>query len=331
MSIPETMRAWRVTELGEPAQALSLEDVAVPEPASDEALVRIRAVAANFPDVLLCRGQYQVRPELPFVPGVEFVGELVSGEVAGVGVGARVVGSKIGVLSEYATLPAADVWAAPETLDDASASGLTVAYQTAWFGLHRRAALRSGEWVLVHAAAGGVGLAAAQIAAAAGAHVIGVVGTEAKVAVARDSGCEVVVVRGRDDIAAVVREATGGRGADVVFDPVGGEAFTVSTKCIAFEGRIVVVGFAGGEIQTLPAGHVLVKNYTVLGLHWGLYPSVRPDLVDQAREEITALADAGAIHPVVDRVVPFEQTPEALTALASGATIGRVVIELTSS
>jgi NADPH2:quinone reductase len=173
-----------------------------------------------------------------------------------------------------------------------------------------------------------VGLAAVQLGVAAGARVIGVVGSDAKAAVAREAGAEVVLVRGVDDLVAGVKAATGGHGADVVFDPVGGAAFDASTKCIAFEGRIVVVGFAGGTIQTLPAGHVLVKNYSVLGLHWGMYPRVRPDLIDVARTELTRLAGAGTIRPVVDHAVPFEQAPEALTALASGSTVGRVVIEL---
>ncbi|NLP84139.1 NADPH:quinone oxidoreductase family protein [Microbacterium sp. CFH 90308] len=330
--VPAEMRAWRVTRLGEPAEALSLDVVPVPAPGPGEVLVRVASVAANFPDVLLCRGEYQVKPELPFSPGIELVGTVAAAgaDVSGVAVGDRVVGSKIGVLSEYAVLPASDVWRAPDALADAEAAGLTVAYQTAWFGLHRRAALRSGEWLLVHAAAGGVGLAAVQLGAAAGARVIGVVGSEAKAAVARDAGAEVVLVRGADDLVAGVKAATGGHGADVVFDPVGGAAFEASTKCVAFEGRIIVVGFAGGRIQSLPAGHLLVKNYSVVGLHWGLYPRVRPDLIDDARAELTRLAGDGVVRPVVDRVVPFAQAPEALTALAGGSTVGRVVIQVAS-
>jgi NADPH2:quinone reductase len=323
------MRAWRVTTLGEPADALSLDTVPTPRPGDGEVLVRVHAVAANFPDVLLCRGEYQVKPALPFSPGIELVGTVTAlgPGVSGFALGDRVLGSKIGVLSEYAVLPASDLWAAPAVLADAEAAGLTVAYQTAWFGLHRRAGLEPGEWLLVHAAAGGVGLAAVQLGVAAGARVIGVVGSEAKAAVARSAGAEAVLIRDVDDVVAGVKAATDGHGADVVFDPVGGAAFEASTKCIAFEGRIVVVGFAGGAIQALPAGHVLVKNYSVLGLHWGLYPRVRPDLIDDARAELTRLASAGGIHPVVDRVVPFERAPEALAALASGETVGRVVIQ----
>jgi len=329
--LPTTMRAWRVHTLAEPAQALTLDEVPVPTPGPGEVLIRVRAVAANFPDVLLCRGEYQVKPELPFSPGIEAVGTVAAfgADVSGFAVGDRVIGSKIGLLSEYATITGDDVWAAPEALEDAAVSGLTVAYQTAWFGLHRRAGLESGETLLVHAAAGGVGLAAVQLGAAAGATVIGVVGSEAKAEVVRAAGASTVLVRGRDDLVAGVKEATGGRGVDVVFDPVGGDAFTASTKCIAFEGRIIVVGFAGGTIQELPAGHVLVKNYSVLGLHWGLYPRVRPDLIESARADLHRLAADGVIAPVVDHVVPFDRAPEALTALAGGATVGRVVIDLT--
>ncbi|WP_431802033.1 NADPH:quinone oxidoreductase family protein [Microbacterium sp. bgisy203] len=331
-TVPETMRAWRVTTLGEPADALSLDDVPVPAPASGEVLVRVRAVAANFPDVLLARGEYQVKPELPFIPGIECVGDVVAlGEGADAGsfrIGDRVLASKIGVLAEYAAVPASDVHPAPATLPDAAAAGLFVAYQTAWFGLHRRAALQPGEWLLVHAAAGGVGAAAVQLGVAAGARVIGVVGSEAKAEVARAAGAEVVLIRGVDDIAQGVKAATGGHGADVVFDPVGGDAFAASTKCIAFEGRIVIVGFASGTIPQLPAGHVLVKNYSLLGLHWGLYTQVAPHLVAEAHREITRLADDGAISPVVDHVVPFGEAPAALTDLAGGQTVGRVVIEV---
>jgi len=331
-ALPETMRAWRVTSLAEPADALSLDEVPVPAPAPDEVLIRVCAVAANFPDVLLCRGEYQVKPELPFSPGVEGVGVVAAvGEgVTSAAVGDRVAAAVFHTLAEYAVVPAADLWHVPAELSDAAASGLTIAYQTAWFGLHRRAALHEGEWLLVHAAAGGVGIAAVQLGAAAGARVIGVVGSEAKAAVAREAGAEAVLIRGVDDLALRVKEITAGHGADVVFDPVGGAAFTASTKCIAFEGRIVVVGFAGGEIQSLPAGHVLVKNYSVLGLHWGLYSRMSPDLVVGARGDLTRLVGTGAVRPVVDRVVPFAQAPDALTALADGGTVGRVVVDVTA-
>lgn len=330
---PTTMRAWRVTGPGEPADVLRLDDVPVPAPGPGEVLVRARAVAVNFPDVLLARGEYQVRPEPPFVPGIELCGDVVAlGEgVApgerGLAPGARVVGSAIGVLSELAVLPAAAVRPAPEALDDAGAAALTIAYQTAWFGLHRRAELQPGEHLLVHAAAGGVGTAAVQLGAAAGAHVIGVVGSAAKAEVAREAGAEHVLVRD-GDLAARVKELTAGPGADVVFDPVGGTSFEQSTRCVAFEGRIVVVGFASGEVPPVRANHALVKNYSVLGLHWALYQQRRPDLVDEAHRALTLLADEGAVRPVVADVVPFEDAPAAVQRLAGGTTTGRLVVRV---
>ncbi|MGF0116620.1 NADPH:quinone oxidoreductase family protein [Promicromonospora sp. Marseille-Q5078] len=333
------MRAWRVVRHGEPSEVLELADVPVPEPGPGEVLVRVRAVAVNFPDALLARGRYQVQPELPFVPGIE-----LSGDVAALGpgvsarrvaVGDRVVGSTIGVLSQYATVPVESVRLAPETLDDAQAAALTIAYQTAWFGLHRRAGLRAGETLLVHAAAGGVGTAACQLGAAAGARVIGVVGSEAKADVARAAGAERVIVRGADradgaDLAAQVKELTAGAGADVVFDPVGGTSFEQSTRCVAFEGRIVVVGFASGEIPPVRANHALVKNYSVLGLHWALYQQRRPDLVDDAHARLTELAAAGRVRPVVEGVVEFGDAPAAVQRLADGRTTGRLVVRVAS-
>ncbi|MGA7147882.1 MAG: NADPH:quinone oxidoreductase family protein [Microbacterium sp.] len=330
MPQPDTMRAWRVTTLGEPADALVLDEVPVPAPGPGELLLRVGAVAANFPDVLLARGQYQVRPELPFIPGVECSGTIAAlGDgVTGVAVGDRVVAAKIGVLAEYAVVPASAVQKIPDALTDVAASGLTIAYQTAWFALHRRAQLRADEWLLVHAAAGGVGAATVQLGAAAGARVIGVVGSAAKAEVARAAGAEHVIVRDVDDVVASVKEITGGHGADVVFDPVGGDAFQASTRCVAFEGRIVVIGFASGEIPTLTVSHTLVKNYSVVGLYWGLYQERFPELVADAHADLMRLFEGGAIDPVVDHVVPFAEAPAALTALASGKTVGRVVISL---
>ncbi|MFE5310292.1 NADPH:quinone oxidoreductase family protein [Isoptericola sp. NPDC056578] len=328
-----TMRAWRVTGPGEPTEVLRLDEVPAPVPGEGEVLVRVRAVAVNFPDVLLARGEYQVRPEPPFVPGIELCGDVVAlgeGVAAGdrgLAPGVRVVGSAIGVLSELAVLPAAAVRPAPEGLGDAEAAALTIAYQTAWFALHRKARIRPGERLLVHAAAGGVGTAAVQLGIAAGARVIAVVGSPAKAAVATAAGAHHVLVRGAD-LAAQVKELTGGAGADVVVDPVGGTAFEQSTRCIAFEGRIVVVGFASGDVPRVRANHALVKNYDVLGLHWALYQQRRPELVDAAHDALARLAAEGAVRPVVADVVPFEDAPAAVQRLAGGTTTGRLVVRV---
>lgn len=324
------MRAWHVERYGEPVDVLRLAEVPDPVPGPGQVLVGVRAVAVNFPDVLLARGQYQERPPLPFVPGIELCGDVlaVGDGVEHVAVGDRVVGSRIGVLAERAVLDTHEVWPAPPGLSDEQAAGFVIAYQTAWFALHRRASLRRGETVLVTAAAGGVGTATVQLATAAGARVVGVVGSEAKAAVARDAGAHVVVDRSAQDVVAAVREATGGAGVDVVVDPVGGDAYEAATRCVAFEGRIVVVGFAGGTIQDARASHALVKNYGVLGLHWALYARRRPDLVRLAHRALTGLVEQGAVRPVVSDVVPFEQAPEAVARLAGGGTTGRLVVRV---
>jgi NADPH2:quinone reductase len=327
-----SMRAWRVATLAEPRDALRLDTVERPQAGPGEVLVRIAAVSVNFADVLLARGQYQVRPELPFVPGVEASGVIAAlGEgVDGFTVGDRVAGVGIGMLAEYVAVPAQAVHRLPDELDFDAASGLMVAYQTAWFGLHHRARLRAGDWLLVHAAAGGVGAAAVQLGVAAGARVIAVVGDDRKAEAARASGAEIVLRRGDDDLVAKIREITGGRGVDVVFDPVGGASFVASTRVVAFEGRIIVVGFAGGEMQSMSSSHLLVKNYDVIGLYWATYQDQRPALVAEAHDDLMRLFRSGAITPGVDSVAPFDDAPAAFERLAAGAAIGRAVIRVST-
>ncbi|SEG58043.1 NADPH2:quinone reductase [Actinacidiphila yanglinensis] len=325
------MKAWRVHETGEPREAMRLDDVPTPQPGPGEVLLRVRAANVNFPDALLCRGRYQIRPPLPFTPGVELCGEVAETgpEVTGVGPGDRVITTAAlpgGAFAEYAVVPAAGVLPAPEALDDAEAAALHIGYQTGWFGLHRRAALRAGETLLVHAAAGGVGSAAVQLGKAAGATVIGVVGGAEKAKAARESGADVVVDRRSEDFVAVVKEATGGRGADVVYDPVGGDAYTRSTKCVAFEGRIVVVGFTSGTIPAPGLNHALVKNYAILGLHWGLYATHDPAAVRAAHDSLTRLAAEGTVKPLVSARVPMEEAARAVQSVADGTTVGRVVV-----
>ncbi|WP_431963227.1 NADPH:quinone oxidoreductase family protein [Actinacidiphila sp. bgisy160] len=325
------MKAWRVHENGEPREAMRLDEVPDPQPGPGELLLKVRAANVNFPDGLLCRGHYQVRPPLPFTPGVEFCGEVLAvGEgVTGHFVGDRVIGPAAlpgGAFAELAVVPAASVLPAPPALDDAEAAALHIGYQTGWFGLHRRAGLRAGETLLVHAAAGGVGSAAVQLGKAAGATVIGVAGGPGKARTARELGADVVVDRTSEDFVAAVKEATGGRGADVVYDPVGGEAYTRSTKCVAFEGRILVVGFTSGTIPSPGLNHALVKNYSIVGLHWGLYNTHDPAAVRGCHEELTRLAAEGAIKPLVSERVALEDAADAVQRVADGTTTGRVVV-----
>lgn len=323
------MKAWQVGALGEPRDVMQLVDLDSPTPGEGQLRVRVLASAANFPDALMCRGLYQVKPELPFTPGVELCGEVleIGSGVEGFAVGDRVIGASDiphGAFAEEALMGAGGTFGAPDGLDDAQAGGFFIGYQTGWFGLHRRAHLQPGETLLVHAAAGGVGSAAIQLGKAAGARVIGVVGGPAKVEVARQLGADVVVDRHTEDFVAVVKAETGGRGADVIYDPVGGDTYDRSTKCIAFEGRILVIGFAGGTIQTPPLGHALVKNYSIVGLHWGLYSRVEPAAVLACHAELTRLVSTGALAPLVSERLALDAVADGVQRLADGTTVGRV-------
>lgn len=314
------MQAWRVHRNGEPSEVMRLEEVDRPEPGEGQVLLKVRAANINFPDALLCRGHYQVTPPLPFTPGVEICGETEDGR--------RVIANPAlphGGLAEYVVADEAALLPAPEALDDAEAAALHIGYQTGWFGLHRRAHLQEGETLLVHAASGGVGSAAVQLGKAAGARVIGVVGGPDKAAVARELGCDVVLDRRSDDIVGV-KEATGGRGADVVYDPVGGDAYAKSAKCVAFEGRIVIVGFASGAIPSPALNHALVKNYSIVGLHWGLYNQRDPRAVLRCHETLTEYAAKGLIKPLISDRVAFADAADAVQRVADGSTTGRLVV-----
>jgi len=323
------MRAWTVDRLGEPREVLRLATTPIPAPGARQLLVRVLAAPANFPDALLCRGTYQVKPDLPFTPGLELCGvvEATGENVTGFSPGDRVIGSSVlpaGAFAEYALMNEAAAFAAPGSLDDAQAASLYLGYQTSWFALHRRAALRRGEWLLVHAAAGGVGSSAVQLGKAAGARVIAVVGGPEKARYAKELGADYVVDRLSEDFVAVVNDVTGGHGADVIYDPVGGETYQRSTKCVAFEGRILVIGFAGGEIQQARLNHALIKNYSIVGLHWGLYRTRDPLAVAACQAELNRQADAGTLRPLVSRRVALEDVATSIQQLADGGTVGRI-------
>ncbi|UUZ45363.1 NADPH:quinone oxidoreductase family protein [Janibacter limosus] len=326
-----SIRAWQVQQLGEAADVLTLVDAPEPTPGPGQVRVRVRASAVNFADTLLCKGEYRVRPDPPFVPGMEVCGDVleVGADVTHVAVGDRVLGGTALPHGGYASeclMEGARTFPAPAGLDDAASAALMISYQTGWFGLHRRAALREGETLLVHAASGGVGSAAVQLGKAAGARVIGVVGGADKVEIAERLGCDVVIDRKVEDIITRVKEVTDGRGADVVYDPVGGPSYTASTKCIAFEGRIVVVGFASGRIPEPRLNHAMVKNYSILGLHLWLYEQHEPESMRACHADLVRLADAGQIEPLVAERFDFEEVPAALTRIAGGSSTGRIVV-----
>jgi NADPH2:quinone reductase len=316
------MRAWRVHELGDPLKVMSLDEVDQPAPGEGQVLVKVRAAALNFPDVLMAMGMYQEKPPLPYTPGVELCGEIVE-------TGQRVIGGPSGgpgAFAEYALMDADSTWPVPDDMSDEKAAALYLTYQTGYVGLHRRAHIAPGDWLLVHAGAGGVGSAAIQLGKAAGAHVIATAGGERKVEVCRQLGADHVVDYSTEDFVPVVKEVTGGHGADIVYDPVGGDVFDKSRKCIAFEGRLVVVGFTSGRIPEAPASHLLVKNYSVVGLHWGLYRTMDPPRIGMVHEELTRLVADGHIDPLVSQALPLDEAPAALKALADRNTVGKVVL-----
>jgi len=332
----EPVTAWRVHELGDPADVLRLERVSPPAPGPGQLGIEVTACALNFADALLCRGTYQDKPPLPFTPGLE-----VCGVVSAVGRGAAeqapaddLLGRRVialpalphGGLAERAVAAVTDVFTIPDTMDDITAAALPVTYQTGWFGLYHRAALAPGETVLVHAGAGGVGSAAIQLARARGARVIATAGGADKVARCLELGAERAIDYRSEDFVEATKAFTDGRGADVIYDSVGGDTFDGSRRCVAFEGRIVVVGFAGGRIAEAPTNHLLVKNYSVVGLHWGLYRTRRTDLVRACHEELVRLHQEGAIAPLIGEVRPLAEAAAALTDLAGRTTVGKVVL-----
>ena len=324
------MRAWQVQRLGDPEQALQLAEVDDPRPEPGEIVIEVRAAALNFFDILLCSGEYQERPELPFTPGGEISGTILeTGEGADLQIGRRVIATPPlprGGYADKVAVPESSVFPIPESMPFEKAAALPITYQTSHVALHHRAQLESGETVLVHAGAGGVGSAAIQIAKAAGARVIATAGGSEKVGVCKELGAEIAVDYREENFIEVVKEATEGRGADVIFDPVGGDVFDGSRRCVAFEGRIVVIGFAGGRIAEAPTNHILVKNYSVVGMHWGLYTKVMPDLVRSTHEDLVDLYEAGEIDPLISEIASFEQLPEALRLLGGRDTYGKIIV-----
>ncbi len=324
------MRAWRVHELGEPADVMVLDDVDVPTARAGEVLVDVGAASLNFPDVLMCRGKYQEKPALPFIVGGEVAGTVAAlGDgVAGLEVGQRVLAlTRTGGLCERTVAPAAVTFPIPDTLDDAAAAALHIVYQTSHIALHRRAAIREGETLLVHAGAGGVGSSAIQLGVAAGARVLATAGGVDKVAVCRELGAEIAIDYRADDFVAAVKDATGGRGADVIYDPVGGDVFDRSLKCIAWEGRLLVIGFASGRIADLPTNRTLLKNCSVVGVNWGMYNLMEPDLIRRTHDELMALHAAGKIAPLVSEVLAMADARTATQRLADRGTVGKIVVD----
>ncbi len=322
------MRAIVIDRLMEPGD-LRVSEIEAPAPAAGELAIRVSAAACNFSDLLLMRGRYQEKPPLPFVLGREAAGEVVA---VGQGVPEERIGRRVfaltgtGAFAEQVVVPAELATDMPEGMPFDEAAALPIVYPTAYAGLVFRGALQPGESLLVHAAAGATGLAAVQIGRALGARVIATAGGADKLEVAREAGAHVCIDSREGDFVDAVRQETDGRGADVIFDPVGGEIFERSLKCIAWDGRLVVVGFASGTIPEVKANRIMLKNIAVTGLHWPAYREHAPEKMAQAFRGCAELYSTGAIRPVIQMRVPLERVGEALTALDERRTVGKLVV-----
>jgi NADPH2:quinone reductase len=291
--------------------------------------VDVRAAGCNFFDILMVRGEYQVKPPFPFIPGGELSGVVraVGPGVEGFAPGDRVLAAApLGGFAERAAVPAAGAWRVPDGMSFEEAAGFPIVYPTSYAGLVHRAQLRAGETLLVHAAAGGVGIAAVQIGKALGARVIATAGGPDKLAVALRAGADVALDYRTGAWVDEVRAATGGQGADVIYDPVGGDVFDASLKCIAWNGRLLVVGFASGRIPEVKMNRVLLKNISLVGLHWGAHALHEPERIRETFRALFALHREGKIAPVVYRAYPLAELSAALAALGGRATYGKVVV-----
>ncbi|MGH3738639.1 MAG: NADPH:quinone oxidoreductase family protein [Micromonosporaceae bacterium] len=322
------MKAVQVVRLEGP-EALEVNEVPEPDPGG-QVLVEVHAAGLTFPDVLLTRGLYQLKPEPPFTPGSEIAGVVrAAPDGAAVKPGDRVAGFPgIGGLAELVAVPPHLVFGLPDRLSYAAGAGVPMNYLTVHFALVRRGQLREGETVLVHGAGGGVGTAAIQLAKALGARVIAVASTEAKQAAARRAGAdEAVPVDGFKDAA---KQLTDGRGVDVVVDPVGGDRFTDSLRSLAPEGRLLVIGFTGGEIPTVKVNRLLLNNTAVVGVGWGAFALPRPEFVPSQWAELLPHLESGALDPVLGETYPVERAAEAVAALERREATGKLIVTFRS-
>lgn len=318
------MRTFQVISHDSPPQ---LVERAKPTPVKGEVMVNIEACGLNFADLLMAKGTYQQTPDLPFTLGMEVCGTVVSlgPDTEGPRIGTRVaVFGGAGGLAEYGVFPADRCLPVPDRMTAVEAAGFQVAYGTSHLALTRRAALQPGETLVVFGAAGGVGLTAVEIGKQLGARVIAVARGAEKCAVARRAGAD-HTIDATDDIIAAIK-ALGG--ADVVYDPVGGDLFKAAIKIARPEARIITIGFASGIVPQIPANHILVKNITVIGFYWGGYAGFNDAALRDSLATLLAWYDQGRLHPHISHVLPLEEAAAALDAIASRTSTGKVVVTI---
>ncbi|MGH7686259.1 MAG: NADPH:quinone oxidoreductase family protein [Candidatus Dormibacteria bacterium] len=318
------MRAQQFSELTGP-DALHLVDAPEPD-ASAGVLIEIESAGVSFPDLLMSRGLYQTKPPLPFIPGVEVAGTVLSATNDEFARGEHVMAlTLVGGYAERVSASTALTVRVPRGLSMQAAGGFLMNHHTAHFALARRGRVRAGDVVLVHGAGGGLGSACVQVASGLGARVFGVVSSDAKAGVARAAGADEVIAT-TVDWAAAVRELTDGRGVDAVIDPVGGDRFDQSVRCLAPEGRLVVVGFTEGRIPSVQANRILFRNVDIAGAAWGAFLAVEPQLFRQTQQALDVMIEGGALHPIVGATYPLERAADALRLLESREATGKVVL-----
>lgn len=326
------MRALQVERLSQDLSGVSICEVPVPEAGPGQVLMKVEAASLNFPDLLMTRGEYQMKPPMPFTLGGDMAGRIVAvGEgVEGLAPGMRVWGVGIGCFADFAVLPAAAVAPLPEGFDAARGAAFGAAYLTAYVALVERARLQPGEWVLVHGASGGMGLAAVDLARALGGRVIATSTSDEKLAEIKRLYAPEVLINTREGFRDTVLEVTGGVGADVIFDPVNGDVFDESVRSIAFDGRLLVIGFTSGEHRSLRSNIAMIKAFSLLGVRAGEYGRRFPDRRKRIGAALAELAAAGRISPHVDSEFPLDDWRSAFARMADRGAVGKIVLRFES-
>ena len=324
------MKALLCNEFG-PAQNLKVEETAIPTPGPNEVCIKVRASGVNFPDILIVEGKYQFKPEFPFSPGAETAGEIYS---LGENINNFKIGQKViampghGAFAEYCISPAKKLIPLNDNIDYDTASILPMVYGTTAHALIQRGKLKNGETLLVHGAAGGVGLAAVEIGKAMGANVIATASTDEKCQVAKEHGADHTINYSNGEFKETVKEMTDGKGADVIYDPVGGDIFDQSLRCIAWEGRLLVIGFTSGRIPSAPANLALLKSCDIVGVFWGAFVERTPNVNLENFQKIYEWIEQGYIKPRISMKVTLENVLDAMNSIAERKIIGKAIVKI---